>query len=63
MMILKYKNCYRYYMSEINPVAGIGFLQNLKAGTDINLGNIFLNFHDECDGKAYVEFANEKYLT
>ena len=48
---------------EINPIDGIGFIQNLKAGTKLDLGHIFLNFHDKCDGKAYVEFATGKYLT
>lgn len=48
---------------EINPISGIGFIQNLKYGTKIDLGNIFLNFHDRCDGKAYVELASGKYLT
>lgn len=48
---------------EINPIAGVGFIQNLKAGTKLDLGHIFLNFHDKCDGKAYVEFATGKYLT
>ena len=48
---------------EINPIDGIGFIQNFKAGTKLDLGHIFLNFHDKCDGKAYVEFATGKYLT
>jgi hypothetical protein len=48
---------------EINPIEGIGFIQNFKAGTKLDLGHIFLNFHDKCDGKAYVELATGKYLT
>jgi hypothetical protein len=46
-----------------NPTSGIGFIQNLKFGSHTDLGNIFLNFHDRCDGKAYVEFSSGKYLT
>ena len=48
---------------EINPIAGVGFIQNLKVGDKLNLGNIILNFHDKCDGKAYVEFASGEYVT
>jgi len=48
---------------EMNPVSGVGFIQNLKVGTEVDLGNILLNFHDRCDGKAYVELASGKYLT
>ncbi len=47
---------------KLNPITGVGFIQNLKVGTDIDLGNITLNFHDKCDGKAYVEFATGKYI-
>ncbi len=47
---------------EINPISGLGFIQNFKVGTEVDLGHIFLNFHDRCDGKAYVELATGKYL-
>jgi hypothetical protein len=47
---------------DINPISGVGFIQNLKVGTEVDLGHIFLNFHDRCDGKAYVELATGKYL-
>ncbi|MCK4664092.1 MAG: hypothetical protein KAT68_14585 [Bacteroidales bacterium] len=46
-----------------NPLNGVAFIQNLKAGTEIDLGNIVLNFHEACDGKAYVEVACGKYLS
>ena len=48
---------------KLNPITGVGFIQNLKVGTDIDLGHIFLNFHDKCDGKAFVEIATGKYLS
>lgn len=54
---------FTYSECDLNPVSGTAFIQNLKAGTTIDLGHIFLNFHDRCDGKAYVEFATGKYLT
>lgn len=47
----------------LNPIQGYAFIQNLKAGTTtIDLGNIYLSFHDSCDGKAYVNFAVGEYL-
>jgi len=48
---------------KFNPTSGVGFIQNLKFGSQTDLGNIFLNFHDRCDGKAFVEFSSGKYLT
>jgi hypothetical protein len=29
---------------------------------NIDLGHITLDFHEHCDGKAYVEFGAGKYL-
>jgi hypothetical protein len=47
----------------LNPIRGDAFIQNLKAGTStIDLGNIYLSFHNRCDGKAYVNFASGEYL-
>lgn len=46
----------------LNPISGVGFIQNLKIGEETDLGHIFLNFHENCDGKAYVELATGKYL-
>lgn len=47
----------------LNPIRGDAIIQNLKAGTNnIDLGNIWLSFHDRCDGKAYVNFAAGEYL-
>ncbi len=51
-----------YDRCTLNPVRGNAFIQNLKAGTTIDLGNIYLSFHDNCDGKAYVNFAAGEYL-
>jgi hypothetical protein len=48
----------------LNPTSGIAFIQNLKAGSSsIDLGNITLDFHSECDGQAKVVVATGKYLT
>ncbi len=51
-----------YSTCNMNPVSGVGFIQNLKVGDILDLGHIFLNFHERCDGKAYVEVATGKYL-
>lgn len=52
-----------YNHCSLNPIRGDAFIQNLKAGTArIDLGNIYLRFHDRCDGKAYVEFASGEYF-
>jgi len=48
---------------DVNPISGIGFIQNLKVGTKTDLGHISLSFHSKCDGKAYVELAGGKYIT
>jgi hypothetical protein len=53
-----YSNC------SINPTHGTAFIQNLKAsGSSIDLGNITLDFHSDCDGKAKVVVATGKYVT
>ncbi len=49
------------YCSE-NPIDGYGFIQNIKAGDHIDIGHITLDFHHQCDGRAYVEAAFGKYL-
>jgi hypothetical protein len=46
----------------LNPFRGDAFIQNIRAGTGIDLGNIYLVFHDHCDGKAYVEMSSGEYL-
>ncbi len=48
---------------KLNPVKGVGFIQNMQVGTEIDLGTILLNFHDICDGKAFTEIATGKYIT
>jgi hypothetical protein len=45
-----------------NPTQGDAFIQNIKAGSSIDLGNIYLTFHGHCDGKGYVEFGTGEYL-
>ena len=47
---------------DVNPTNGIAFIQNLEAGSTIDLGNITLDFHSTCDGKAKVLVATGKYL-
>ena len=54
---------FRYTQCDFNPYEGVGFIQNLMVGEEIDLGHIFLNFHERCDGKAYVELSTGKYLT
>lgn len=53
---------FNYSVCSENPTRGDAFIQNIKAGTSIDLGNIYLTFHDICDGKAYVEFGTGEYL-
>jgi len=51
-----YDDCHR------NPTNGTGFIQNLKAGSEIDLGNITMDFHSKCDGQAQTIAATGKYL-
>ena len=51
-----YSNC------SLNPTTGIAFIQNVEAGSTIDLGNITLDFHNSCDGRAKVLVATGKYL-
>lgn len=53
---------FNYSECTLNPIRGDAFIQNLKAGDGINLGNILISFHDHCDGKAYVDVATGDYL-
>jgi len=47
-----------------NPTSGLAFIQNVKAsGSSVDLGNITMNFHDTCDGKANVKIATGKYVS
>lgn len=57
------ETAYTYGTCNINPVNGAAFIQNIKAGTGVDLGNIILDFHSTCDGKASVRFASGEYLT
>lgn len=46
----------------LNPYHGSAFIQHIKAGEGIDLGNIFMDFHQECDGQANVTFATGDYV-
>ena len=54
-----------YSQCKMNPIDGIAFTQNLKAGGElaIDLGNSFLSFHSYCDGMAHVDFSSGKYIS
>jgi len=54
---------FQHTLCEKNPVSGIGFIQNMEVGSDIDLGHIMLGFHDLCDGKADVDLATGKYFS
>jgi hypothetical protein len=55
---LSYANC------SLNPIDGLALIQNLKAsGSSIDLGNLTLEFHSHCDGRAKVIVATGKYVT
>jgi hypothetical protein len=55
---------FSYDQCELNPLSGIAFIQNMKAsGSSVDLGNITLEFHDACDGRASVKVATGKYVT
>jgi hypothetical protein len=47
----------------LNPIAGTAFIQNLQAGSAFDLGNILLEFHSSCTGKAEVKLATGKYVS
>jgi len=54
-----------YSVCPKNPISGYAFTQNFKAGGElfIDLGNSLLRFHNNCDGKAYVELSSGKYVS
>jgi hypothetical protein len=52
-----------FALCPINPLAGTAFIQNLQAGSSLDLGNILLEFHSSCNGKAEVKVATGKYIT
>jgi len=52
---------YNYATCDLNPHNGVGFIQNIKAGSEIDLGNITLEFKEVCEGKAKVVLASGKY--
>jgi hypothetical protein len=54
---------FSYATCPSNPLVGTAFIQNLKAsGSSVDLGNITLNFHNSCDGKALVVLATGNYF-
>jgi hypothetical protein len=54
-----------YSVCNKNPIDGIAFSQNFKAGGEayIDLGNSILSFRNMCDGKAHVVVSTGKYMT
>ncbi|MBN2167478.1 MAG: hypothetical protein JW717_14475 [Marinilabiliaceae bacterium] len=53
---------FNYSKCSVNPLHGTGFIQKIKAGSGIDLGNITIDFHNSCDGKGYVTFALGTYI-
>jgi len=54
---------FSYDECKLNPQDGTAFIQNIKAsGSSVDLGNITLDFHDDCDGRARVKVATGKYI-
>ena len=54
---------FEYSDCSLNPTNGVAFIQNIKAGSSIDLGNITMEFRDNCDGKAHVKLATGKYVS
>lgn len=55
---------FSYSQCSQNPTSGIAIIQNFQAsGSSIDLGNITLEFHDACDGRAKIDLATGKYIT
>jgi len=46
----------------LNPIDGMALIQNLKAGSFLDLGNALLEFQDNCDGFVRISFASGKYF-
>lgn len=57
------ETAFSYATCNENPLSGTAFIQNIKAGSTIDLGNILLDFHSTCDGQADVQFSTGKYLS
>jgi hypothetical protein len=48
-----------------NPTAGYALWQNVGAGplpSDLDIGHVFLTFHNTCDGNAHVTVATGVYI-
>lgn len=55
---------FSYTQCSLNPFSGVAFIQNLQAsGSSIDLGNITMEFHGACDGRAQVDVATGKYVS
>jgi len=55
---------FSYSQCQLNPSDGLALMQNLKAsGSSIDLGNVTLDFHATCDGRADVRVATGKYVS
>ncbi|ELR69021.1 hypothetical protein C900_05579 [Fulvivirga imtechensis AK7] len=57
------ETAFSYATCSRNPLRGTAFIQNIKAGNSIDLGNILLDFHSSCDGQADVQFSTGQYLS
>ena len=55
------KSGFNFAACQRNPTEGHGFIQNIKAGENVDLGHITLDFHGNCDGKAHTDAAIGKY--
>jgi hypothetical protein len=53
---------FNYAYCSKNPISGTGFIQNIMTGNGVDLGHISLDFHNTCDGQAYVDFAIDSYF-
>lgn len=56
------KTQYNFANCSFNPINGVGFIQNIQAGSSFDFGNITLEFHPSCDGKAKVKVGTGEYL-
>jgi hypothetical protein len=53
-----------YSSCSLNPISGTALSQNFKAGGNVllDLGNSYITFRNNCDGKGHVEFSSGKYV-
>jgi hypothetical protein len=53
-----------YSICSKNPISGCALSQNFKAGGNVllDLGNSYISFRNNCDGKGHVDFCSGKYV-